>query len=96
MNFLYYEVVVLYAARRELGFRISRSLKQSIPGPALAAALLCLPLLAMRSIIGDLTLSKMALILVVSGVVYAPLVVGLILQADERSKILQLVRRIAP
>jgi len=94
INFLYYEVVILLAARREMGFRISFSLKQSLPGPALAAAVLCLPLLVMRSIIGDLTLPKMAFVLAVSGAVYAPLAVGLVLEADERGKILQLVRKI--
>jgi hypothetical protein len=96
MNFLYYEVVILLAARREVGFRISFSIKKSLPGPVLAAALFCLPLLAMRSMIGDLTLSKMAFVLAVSGAVYAPLAVGLVLQADERSKILQLVRKMVP
>ena len=91
VNFLYYEVIILRAARREMGFPIFKSLMRSVPGPLFATIILSLPLLYFRGSVNSLSLWGLAGLGAFCGVVYGPLTLGLILEKDERRRVMQII-----
>ncbi len=88
---VYYPGIVLVAAKKRAGLPIGPALARSIPRPLVATALLCIPLVAVRPWLGQLTLWSLAALLASAGLLYGVLVFGVILTHDERSRLRQLL-----
>ncbi len=88
---IYYPGIVLVAAKRRAGLPIGQALARSIPRPLIATALLCVPLLAVRPWFVPLTLGSLAVLMTSAGLLYGILVFCVILTADERARLRQLL-----
>lgn len=87
-----YTVAVLSAARRELGLDILGLLRRSLPGPVLVSLGYLVLLVPARQLADTLTVARLAILLIASGLAYVPLVLLFGLDREERRRLLQLVR----
>jgi len=93
-NFCYYDLVVLRAARRRLGFDGTGALAASVPRPLLAALILLVPLFFLRQAMPTLTLPSLIGLVAVVSASSALLVLLIVLVPDERVRVFEMVRRL--
>lgn len=94
IHVLYYDVIVLRAAHRVIGFPAGRAMARSVPPPVIASAILAVVLVLLRPVWPPLTLSWLLALLAVVGAVYAPLLVLVVAERDERRRVFDIGMRI--
>jgi O-antigen/teichoic acid export membrane protein len=94
-QFAYYEIVILLAARRRVNLPLRQTATRSLPRPLVATGILTLVLFLARPAFTPLTLPLLLGLLALVGAAYGPLLYFLVLERDERSRILELCRAFA-
>lgn len=90
---LFSPIVVLRAARREMGMDIGSALRRSLPRPLIAGTIFFAALLPVRLAFDSLTPVGMILLLLLAAAVYTPVAAVVLPERDERRRVVELVRQ---
>ena len=89
---IFYPGIMLVAATRRVGLPVGRTLRRAIPRPFFATAILCVPLLLLRSQLEHLTVLSLAALVGGLGIAYALLLYAVVFEPDERARINEIIR----
>ena len=86
---------MLMGARRCVGLPVGRTLRRALPRPLIASAILCVPLVLLRSQLHELGLLSLVALAAGSGIAYGLLLYGIVFETDERARINEIIRGVA-
>ncbi len=89
---IFYPGVMLTAAKRRVGLPIGRTLLRALPRPLIATAILCVPLILLRTQLGQLTLLSLLALAAGAGILYGLLLYAIVFERDERARINEIIR----
>ena len=89
---IFYPGIMLAAAKRRVGLPIARTLRRALPRPLVATAILCVPLILLRTQLAQLTLLSLLALAAGSGIAYGLLLYAIVFEADERLRINEIIR----
>ncbi len=89
---IFYPGVMLAAAKRRVALPVGRTLQRALPRPLIATAILCVPLILLRTQLEEFTLLSLLTLAAGAGILYGLLLYAIVFEPDERARINEIIR----